>query len=430
VNGANGSSPVRRVTTVIIGGGHAGLATSCCLSSHGIDHVVLERGEVANSWRRERWDSLRLLTPNWQSRLPGYRYRGDDPNGFMTMPEVIDFIHGYARASAAPVETGTEVRRVSKTDDGYRVLTNRGHWQCRCLVIASGAFNAPVVPTISSSLPSHIESLTPHQYRNPGQLAQGGVLVVGAASTGLQIADEIQRSGRPVTLAAGEHVRMPRCYRGRDIQYWMDQVGLLDECYEQVDDLRRVRRLPSAQLVGSPARLTLDLNALTAGGTRLVGRVAGIQGSTLQFSGSLGNIAKLADLKLGRLLSTIDEWIADKGGIAAAPERPQPTRVDQNPHLSMDLASGEIQTVIWCTGFRPDYSWLSLPVFDRKGAILHDGGVCEMPGLYAMGLPFMRRRKSSFMFGAEDDARDICNHLAAYIGAGAGMGIKRMISPR
>jgi putative flavoprotein involved in K+ transport len=423
VNSPRSSHP-GRVTTVIIGGGHCGLATSHCLNARGIDHVVLERGEVANSWRRERWDSLRLLTPNWQSTLPGYRYSGDDPDGFMTMPEVIEFISGYARAGDAPVKTQTRVTVVRRTDDGYRVETDRGHWQCRCLVIASGAFNFPIVPALAASLPRDIGSLTPHQYRNPGQLADGGVLVVGAAATGLQIADEIQASGRPVTLAAGEHVRMPRRYRGRDIQYWMDRVGLLDECHDAVDDLQRVRRLPSAQLVGTPEQRTLDLNALTRRGVELVGRVAGLQGSTLQFSGSLCNVARLADLKLIRLLGTIDEWIEGSNCPADDPEPIEPTRVDRDPRLGLDLAGGEIRTVIWCTGFRPDYSWLDLPILDRKGWIRHQGGVCELPGLYVMGLPFMRRRKSSFMFGAGDDARDICDHLASYLSG------RRRASPR
>jgi putative flavoprotein involved in K+ transport len=407
----------RKVTTVIIGGGHAGLATSHCLTERSIDHVVLERGEVANSWRHERWDSLRLLTPNWQSRLPGYHYDGADPDGFMTMPQVIAFIERYATVSSTPVCSQTRVTAVSPTDEGFRVETNRGEWQCRALVIASGAFNVPVVPALATSLPGNIQSLTPHQYRHPRQLADGGVLVVGAAATGLQIADEIQRSGRPVTLAAGEHVRMPRSYRGRDIQFWMHTTGMLDECYEQVDDIRRARRLPSSQLVGTVEKTTLDLNGLSRRGVQLVGRLAGIRGSRAQFSGSLGNIAKLADLKLGRLLRSIDGWIEENdwaGGIGA-PEQPEPTQIDPSPRLDMDLASGEIKTVIWATGFRPDYSWLQVPVLDHKGWIRHDGGVAATPGLYAMGLPFMRRRKSSFIFGAEDDARDISNHLAAYV---------------
>ena len=417
MNRALGQRHARWVTAVVIGGGHAGLAVSRCLAERDIDHVVLERGEIANSWRRERWDSLRLLTPNWQSQLPGYRYAGDDPDGFMTMPEVIEFISAYAMASAAPVQTHTRVTAVESCDSGYRVETTRGNWECLALVVASGAFNVPAVPAIDAALPDRVQRLTPHQYRNPAQLDEGGVLVVGAAATGLQIADEIRGSGRPVTLAVGEHVRMPRSYRGRDIQYWMDATGLLDESYQAVDDIRRARRLPSSQLVGTLGKVTLDLNSLARRGVQLVGRIAGIQGSTAQFSGALANSARMADLKLNRLLRSIDDWIACNvpSGITDKPHVPEPTRIDAPPRLTMDLASGEIRTVIWATGFRPDYSWLNVPVLDRKGLIRHEGGVTDSPGLYAMGLPFMRRRKSSFLFGATDDARDISRHLATFV---------------
>ena len=313
----------------------------------------------------------------------------------------------------------TRVTAVSPATDGYRVVTDRGEWRCRAVVIASGAFNRAVVPAIAGALPRAVDSLTPHDYHNPAQLREGGVLVVGAAATGLQIADEIQRAGRQVILAAGEHVRLPRTYRGRDILYWLHATGLLDERYDQVDDIRRVRQLPSPQLIGTPQRNSLDFNALTARGVRLAGRVAGLHGKRLQFSGGLANIAKLADLKLGRLLNTVDAWIESSGlaGEVGRDERPAPTRLDVSPRLELDLGSGEISTVVWATGFRPDYSWLDVPVLDHKGLIRHDGGITAAPGLYVMGLPFMRRRKSSFLFGVTDDARDICEHLAAYVGA-------------
>lgn len=415
----SGSRP-RQVTTVVIGGGQAGLATSRYLTASDIDHVVLERGEVANSWRRERWDSLRLLTPNWQTRLPGYCYAGDDPEGYMTMPEVVNFLGAYARAGDAPLQCGTRVVAVRPDGVGYRVESTRGDWRCRTLVIASGAFNTPVVPAVAAGLPRHLYSLTPHQYSNPEQLPGGGVLVVGAAASGVQIAAEIQQSGRQVILACGEHVRMPRLYRGRDILYWMHATGMLDECHDEVEDIRRARRLPSAQLVGSPLKHDLDLNALMALGVEVVGRVAAVSGNTMQFSGSLANVAKLADLKQGRLLDSIDTWLESSGhgGEAPTPDRPEPTRVSPSSRLELRLDSGEISTVIWATGFRPDYSWLQLPVLDSRGWIWHRGGVTDAPGVYVMGLPFMRRRKSSFIFGVEDDARDICGHLAATL-AGA-----------
>jgi len=412
-----------RVTAVVIGAGHAGLAASRCLTQRSIDHVVLERGEVANSWRTQRWDSLRLLTPNWQSRLPGYGYRGDEPDGFRDMVETVEFISRYAREISAPVLTRTEVTDVHCAHEGYEVSTTQGRWRCRALVVASGACNLPVVPGVSAAVPSEIFTITPDRYRNPAQLPRGGVLVVGASATGTQVADELQRSGRPVTLAVGEHVRVPRTYRGRDIEWWMDAAGVLDERYDEVDNLERVRNLPSLQLAGSDDRRTVDLNSLTEAGVRLVGRLAGIKDGRAQFSGSLGNQCMLSDLKMGRLLERIDEWVAESGLEAevAPPHRFEPTRLPASPPLGLDLTSGEIRSIVWATGFRPDYSWLDAPVFDRKGRIRHDGGVAEAPGLYLMGLPFLRRRKSSLIDGAADDAHDLMGHLARFLdGAGSG----------
>ncbi len=410
-----------RTTTVIIGAGHAGLAMSRCLAERGIEHVVLERGEVANSWKTERWDSLRLLTPNWQSRLPGYGYQGDDPDGYRTMPETIAFIERYAEVIGAPVETHTEVRAVRAAGDGhsggYRVVTNAGEWQCRTLVLASGACNIPHVPALGEALPAGIATLTPVDYRNPEQLAPGGVLVVGASATGTQIAAEIQRSGRAVTLAVGEHIRAPRVYRGRDIEWWMDAAGVLDERYDEVDDINRARHVPSLQLAGSDDRRTVDLNALTAIGVKLVGRLAGIRDAQALFSGGLKNQCALSDLKMNRLLGTLDDWARENGldDEVGPPERFAPTTVDAEPPLGLDLAKGDIRTVIWATGFRPDYAYLEVPVLDRKGRVRHDGGVVDAPGMYLMGLQFLRRRKSALIDGAGDDARDLSAHLAAYL---------------
>jgi putative flavoprotein involved in K+ transport len=245
-------------------------------------------------------------------------------------------------------------------------------------------------------------------------------MVVGAAASGAQIADEIQRSGRPVTLAVGEHVRAPRTYRGRDIQWWMDATGLNDERYDQVENLRRARNLSSFQIAGHADRRNVDLNALTSIGVKLVGRLAGIRDGKAQLSGSLRNLCELADLKQNRLLNTIDDWAAASGLSEAVdpPHRPEPTRVEASPPLGLDFGRAGIRTIVWATGFRPDYSWLDVPVLDRKGNIRHDGGVVtEAPGLYVMGLPFLRRRKSSLIDGAGDDARDLSAHLAAHLGA-------------
>jgi putative flavoprotein involved in K+ transport len=409
-----------RTTTVIIGAGHAGLAMSRCLAERSIDHVVLERGGIANSWKTERWDSLRLLTPNWQSRLPGYGYEGDDPDGYRTMPETIAFIERYAEVISAPVRTHTRVTSVRRDDEGYTVRTDQGDWRARTVVLAAGACNIPEIPAVAAAVPASIATLTPVQYRNPDQLDEGGVLVVGASATGVQIADELQRSGRPVTLAVGAHIRAPRVYRGRDIEWWMDAAGVLDERYDAIEDINRARNVPSLQLAGYPDRRSVDLNSLTAIGVKLTGRLAGMRDGKAQFSGSLKNQIALSDLKMNRLLNTIDEW-ADRAGLNGEvdpPHRFEPTTMDASPPLSLDLASGAIRTIVWATGFRPDYGWLDVPVLDRKGRVRHDGGVVDSPGMYLMGVQYMRRRKSALIDGAGDDARDLGAHLAAFLDGG------------
>ncbi|SFT04588.1 flavin-containing monooxygenase [Saccharopolyspora flava] len=404
-----------KATTVIIGAGHCGLAMSRHLAAASIDHVILERGEVAQSWRTQRWDSFRLLTPSWMTRLPDHAYTGDDPDGYFTAAETVRLIDDYATATGAPVRTNTTVTSVKPSETGYEVRTDQGSWEARTVVVASGACNEATVPAVAERIPLEIPTVTAVDYRAPDQLPEGGVLVVGASSSGIQIADEVHRSGRPVTLAVGEHVRMPRTYRGRDVLWWMDAAGFLDESYADVVDLVRARNLPSMQLAGTLERRTLDLNALRGIGVRLVGRLAGVRDTTLQFSGSLPNMCALADLKLGRLLEAFDGW-ADSAGFSdcGPPERFDATELPSAP-LTLDLRRGEIRSVVWATGYRPDLSWLDVPVLDRKGHAVHDGGVTASPGLYVMGMSFMRRRKSTFIDGAADDARDLTAHLLEHL---------------
>jgi len=413
-----GRNPAETVDALVIGAGHSGLAVSHCLAERGVEHVVIERGVIANSWRTERWDSMTLLTPNWLATLPGYRYRGDDPDGFMTGRQVARFIEEYAERELAPVRSGTQVTAVLAVDDQFRVETDRGAWHTSAVVLATGGFNVPSKPACAADLPESLAQFTPHDYRSPAQLPEGGALVVGASATGLQIADEIHRSGRPVTLAVGEHVRMPRVYRGRDIYWWMLRLGLMDERYDEVEDLVRARNLPSPQLVGTPERRSLNLNSLVDQGVRLVGRLAAVRNGRALFSGGLRNVCALADLKMNRLLNEIDEWIESQAGAveALAKERFENTRVAHPPVLGLDLEKEGFGSVLWATGFHPDYSWLKLPALDRKGMVRHDGGVVtEVPGLYLLGLQFLRKRKSSFMHGAEDDARHIAAHLSQYL---------------
>ncbi len=387
---------------------------------------MLERGEVANTWRRERWDSLRLLTPNWLSRLPGVRYDGPDPDGYMTTAEVVELIDRFAANTGAPVRTGTNVTTVRRADGGYDITTSHGEIRSRAVVLASGAYNRPSVPDFAPAVPPDVEQLTPLSYRGPAGLPDGGVLVVGASATGVQLAAELRRSGRPVTLSVSEHVRLPRTYRGRDVLWWMDAAGVWDERYDEVDDIKRARRLPSPQLVGTPERATLDLNALGAMGIELVGRWATVRDGRALFSGGLRNVCALADLKMERLLGVFDEWSRTEGVEAevGSPERFAPTAVPRSPRLQLDLRSGEIRTIVWATGFRPDYRWLDVPVIDAKGQLRHDGGVVDSPGLYALGLPVLRRRRSTFIHGIEDDARDVIGHLMGYLARDSPVGLR------
>jgi putative flavoprotein involved in K+ transport len=404
---------VRRTTTVIVGAGHSGLAMSRCLAGRSVDHVVLERGEVAHSWRTRR-PSLRLLTPNWMTRLPGFAYAGDDPDGYLGAPEVARLIEDYAAVSAAPVVTGTRITSVGVGRGGYVVRTDRGDWHAPTVVLATGAAAVASVPSgLAGQVPPGIVTTTSADYRDPGRLPDGGVLVVGASASGVQIAEELQRSGRPVTLAVGEHVRVPRTYRGRDILWWMDASGVLDERYDEVPDLARARNVPSMQITGSPGR-TVDLNALGRLGVQLVGRFVDVRDGRARFSGSLPNVCALADLKLGRLLDGVDAW-ADRAGVAAEPpHRLAPTALPA-PALSAPFGHAGIESVVWATGYRPDLSFLDVDVVDRRGRVVHDGGVTAAPGLYLMGMPFLRRRRSTLIDGAGPDAHELAGHLVGHL---------------
>ncbi|ABS28418.1 NAD(P)/FAD-dependent oxidoreductase [Anaeromyxobacter sp. Fw109-5] len=405
---------MRRTDVVVIGGGQAGLAASRCLQARGVAHVVLERGRVAERWRSERWESLRLLTPRWQSRLPGFSYRGPDPDGFMSRREVIGYLEAYARSFVAPVEEGVTVRALEREDDGYRVTTDAGAWRAGSVIVATGHCDTPHVPALASELPGDVVQLVPTRYRNADALPPGGVLVVGASATGLQLADELHRSGRPVTLAVGRHVRLPRRYRGRDVMAWLDATGFLDEGTDAVGDLEVARRQPSLQLVGRPDHRTLDLGVLRDAGVRLVGRVTGIEGGRVLLSGDLAETIASAERRLVRLLGRIDDHVANVSlGEAVPPAEPlRPVAPPRAPG-SLALRAEGIRTVLWATGYRRSYPWLRVPVLDARGEIRHAGGITPSPGLYVLGLQFLRRRKSSFLDGVGADAAAVVDHLAA-----------------
>jgi putative flavoprotein involved in K+ transport len=408
-----------RTTTVIIGAGQAGLAMSHCLSEFGVDHVVIDRGRVAQRWRSHSWDSLRLLTPNWMTRLPGFQYDGDNPDGFMSVAEVIAFLERYAVVSGAPVLTDTTVSRVERAGDGFRVTTDRGIWCSDSVVVATGYCDLPFVPVESKRLSQSVTQIVPADYRRPGQLPPGGVLIVGASSTGVQLAQEIQRSGRQVTLAVGRHTRLPRRYRDRDILWWLDRLGVLSQPANAVQDIKASRRQPSLQLAGRSDHSTLDLGVLHAAGVRLVGRVQSIEGMRVSLADDLVSRTAAADIKMADVLSRIDRFITATG-ITATPSEPfQPTwPLARDTPDRLDLDAERINTVIWATGYRRAYPWLHVPVVDRWGEIRHDGGVTPAFGLYVLGLNFQRRRHSSFIDGVGDDACAIARQIATRTAAG------------
>lgn len=404
---------MQRTDVVIIGAGHAGLAMSACLAGRRIDHVVLERGRIAERWRSGSWDSLQLLTPNWLNRLPGWSYSGADPHGYMGKDELIACLSDYAGAFDAPVVTDADVRRVTQFGAHYRIETTRGAWQAAAVVIATGQCEQPAIPTMARNLSPAIHQLSAATYRSPQAVPAGGVLVVGASASGLQIAEEIRRSGRRVVLAAGRHARLPRRYRGRDIMWWLDRLGILDDRAANLPDLCDARRQPSLQLVGR-REPTLDLAVLREAGVQVVGRARAADAATMRFAGDLAETTAAAERKLERMLNRIDRAIAERGLTADAPEPRVPVLLDQ-PAARIDLAAVGISTVIWATGYRPRYRWLAVPVFDARGDIAEDGGVTAAPGLYILGLRWLRRRSSSFIAGAGRDAEELAAHITRFV---------------
>lgn len=403
-------------TTVIIGAGQAGLAMSHCLSELDIEHVVIERGRLAERWRAQSWDSLRLLTPNWMTRLPGFQYDGDDPNGFMAVPELIALFERYAAESRAPVVTDTLVRSVERADDRFRVVTSRGVWTADAVVIATGHSDRPLIPAAGGRLAASITQVVPADYRRPDQLPQGGVLIVGASATGVQLADEIQQSGRQVTLAVGRHTRLPRRHRGQDILWWLDRLGALSQPVDAVHAIDISRNQPSLQLVGKPDHSSLDLRILREHGVRLAGRVVDIEGSRVRFADDLIATTAAADIKMADVLARIDHFIATNDVPASAPEPFRPTwpLASEVPDR-LDLDSEGIKTVIWATGYRRAYPWLRLPVVDSRGEIIQTGGFTPLFGLFVLGMNFQRRRNSSFIDGVGSDAWIIAEQIARSI---------------
>jgi putative flavoprotein involved in K+ transport len=400
------------VDTVIVGAGQAGLALSRCLTGRGIDHLVLERGRVGERWRSERWDSFRMLSPNWHTRLPGHRYDGPDPDGFMDAHGVVRLLEGYARSFDAPVQDATSVIAVDRHPDGWRVRTDRGDVRCRNVVVATGPHDRPRIPTLADGLPAEVHQLHASSYRNPGQLPSGGVLVVGAGPTGQQLAGELARAGRRVHLAVGRHRRVPRRYRGRDAFWWMDALGIWDTTVDEVTDPREIRRPTHTVLSGS---VEVGLDALVRDGVRPLGRLADVGGGAVRFDTGLAERYLDAEGAVHRFVAKADAHAA-AAGLDLPPGTPlPPLHVPSwatRPATTLRLGDRDVATVLWATGYRRDHRWLHAPVFDRDGEPIHRRGVTTAPGLFFLGLSWQYRRKSASIDGVGDDARYLAEVIA------------------
>jgi putative flavoprotein involved in K+ transport len=411
---------MRNPDVVVIGGGQAGLAMSRSFTAYGIDHVVLERGRIGERWHSERWDSLHLLTTNALSALPGLPHAGKDPDAFMPARAFASYLESYAHKVAAPVMSGIAVRKVERVTDGYRISTTAGQWKSRAIVVATGACDTPFRPALAQALEPSILQISPADYRKPSQLPEGGVLVVGASSTGAQLAEEIHASGRPVVLSVGDHTRVPRRYRGRDIYAWMETAGILDDPIIEGGNLDAARRQPSLQLVGRPDNRDLDLGILSRQGIRFVGRLEAITGTKVGFSGDLKRTTQSSHTRMVRILDRIDDYI--EGQAFEAPAADAAARIPilaATKSFTLDLRRQGIRSVVWATGYTRRYPWLKVPVLNGQGEIMHRGGVTFSPGVFVLGLTFLRRRRSSFIDGCGLDAEELAPFVKAHLNLSA-----------
>jgi putative flavoprotein involved in K+ transport len=408
--------PVPAIHTLVIGAGQAGLAMSRCLTDAGLDHVVLERGRTAERWRSVSWDSLRLLTPNWASRLPGWSYQGPSPDGYMTAAELAGYLTDYASSFAAPIEHGIDVRSLQRDDECFVVATTGGEWRARNVVIATGWCDQPRVPGFAERIHPDVTQLTPSAYRNPAQIPDGRVLVVGASATGVQIADELARAGRDVVLAVGRHSRVPRRYRGMDIWWWLDRIGTFSKTIDEMSDVTRARNEGALQLIGRPDHRDVDLPSLQRLGVRIAGRLTGIEGRHLTFADDLAATAGAADQRLAGLLSQIDANATANGLDDELLPADRPARLCPQPALTeLDVHADRLGTVVWATGYRRPYPWLQVPVLDRQGEIVQRRGITPVDGLFVLGQRFQYRRDSNFIDGVRHDATYLASQIACRV---------------
>jgi Predicted flavoprotein involved in K+ transport len=400
--------------TVVIGAGHAGLAISKLLGDSGAEHVVLDRSRIAARWRDERWDSFTLLTPNWATWLPGWHYDGADPHGFMVRDEVVSYFERYARSFGAPVRGGVDVRRLDGAPaGGYRLETSAGPIVAGSVVIATGPFQRPRIPAWSAQLPEEVVQLHSNGYRSAAALPDGAVLVVGSGPSGQQIVEDLQRAGRKVYLAVGRHQRVPRRYRGRDYYWWYELGGFYERTADDVPETRR-RGGVAPVLTGFNGGHDLDLRHLHAEGATLLGRAIGFAAGKIQFAPGLMDSLAAGDRAYDSFVDWVESRLIRFDGLFDEAGKRESFPDPPEPRTELDVSEAGVSSVVWATGFRPDYaSWVRLDVLDETGFPVHRRGVTALPGVYFIGLPWLHRQRSPFIRGAEEDARHVAAHILA-----------------
>ena len=398
---------------IVVGGGQAGLAMSWCLGEEGIRHVVLERDRIGHAWRAQRWDSFCLVTPNYQCRLPGLPYPGDDPDGFMVKDEILEYVEGYAASFAPPLHEGVGVTEVARAlGGGFRVRTTRGVLTADNIVLAVGGYHTPRFPPLSAGLPEHVTQLHSSGYRNAASLPDGGVLVVGSGQSGAQIAEDLQLAGRETHLCVGSAPRVARFYRGRDCVAWLEDMGHYDMPITEHPEGTAARKEANHYVTGRDGGRDIDLRAFARDGMRLHGRLLGADGPVLELAGDLPRNLDRADATAERIKDAIDRWIEAQGIDAPAQKRYVPVfEPAGDGGGTLDLDAAGIRTIVWATGFVSDWSWVKLDAFDEHGYPTHDRGVTEVPGLHVIGLPWLHTWGSGRFAGVARDAE----HLAGQI---------------
>jgi len=405
--------PTDRVDTLIIGGGQAGLTMSHRLRQRGLPHLVLERGRIAERWRSERWDGLRFQFPNWSVRLPDFPFPHTDADGFATSDQIVDFIEAYAAFVAPPIRCGVDVTRLRQSGDasGFVADTPHGAIDARNVVVATGPYQRPIRPHLLDDSPGIVQ-VHASRYANPGRLPPGAVLVVGGGASGAQIAEELCGAGRKVFLSIGRHTRLPRRYRGRDLIWWLSEMGI-DQTPVEARGPRRLLPVISGAYGGR----TVDFRRFAADGMVLLGRVTSADNSIVDIAPDLPESLADGDLRYATFLDMVDAYVQrhaldcphDPDARAVLPDPPCVTE----PLRRLDLRAEGIGSVISATGYGVDFGWIDIPVFDAQGEPLHTGGITGVPGLYFLGLQWLSKMSSSFLSGVGDDAAALADHIAA-----------------